>query len=106
MSTFMTTDPLSIAIYTFKQFRMSAHLDIVGTFSVHPASPALLTSKGPRNALTYSSLQTHPLSSVGKGGDKEEGTLVKALLLDLSGIATPAVLEVSVLSGNPRTFGV
>jgi len=27
---------------------MSLHLDILNTFSVHPASPVLLTSKGPQ----------------------------------------------------------
>ena len=27
---------------------MSLHFDIQGTFSVHPASPVLLTSKGPQ----------------------------------------------------------
>jgi len=52
----MTTGPLSRAIYTFKQVLMSAQLDIAGTFSVHPASPALLTSKGPHKAPTNISL--------------------------------------------------
>lgn len=55
ISTFMTTVPLSLAIYTFKQVLMSAQLDISGTFSVHPASPALLTSKGPHEILYNSS---------------------------------------------------
>lgn len=61
VSTFMTTDPLSRAIYTFKQVLMSAQLDIAGTFSVHPASPALLTSKGPHKALT--NISRHFISS-------------------------------------------
>jgi len=32
---------------------MNAHSDMVGTFSVHPASPTLLTSKGPRGIRAF-----------------------------------------------------
>jgi hypothetical protein len=76
----------------------------VGTFSDDPASPTLLTSKGPHNALTYSSLQSLVALSE-KAGTKRKDT-GKALLLDLSEIAALAVLQVSVLAGHPRTFGV
>lgn len=48
ISTFMTTDPLSSASSILKRGSLSEHLDIPGTFSEHPASPALLTSKGPQ----------------------------------------------------------
>jgi len=48
ISTFMTTDPLSSASSILKRGSLSEHLDIPGTFSEHPASPVLLTSKGPQ----------------------------------------------------------
>jgi len=48
VSTFMTTDPLSSASSILKRGSLSEHLDIPGTFSEHPASPVLLTSKGPQ----------------------------------------------------------
>jgi len=50
ISTFMTTDPLSSASSILKRGSLSEHLDIPGTFSEHPASPVLLTSKGPQKA--------------------------------------------------------
>jgi len=50
VSTFMTTDLLSEASSILKRGSGSEHLDIPGTFSEHPASPVLLTSKGPHKA--------------------------------------------------------
>lgn len=50
VSTFMTTDLLSEASSILKRGPWSEHLDIPGTFSEHPASPVLLTSKGPHKA--------------------------------------------------------
>jgi len=48
---------------------MSQHFDILGTFSVHPASPVLLTSKGPQKTQAI-----RPLTPRGrlKGGEKRE----------------------------------
>jgi len=98
----MTTVPLSRAIYTFKQVLMSAQLDISGTFSVHPASPALLTSKGPHEILANFSRHILLLSV----RDIQEASIT--LLLDLKrDWQSLAHNEVSVFHAvHARTFGV
>jgi len=76
VSTFMTTDLLSEASSILKRGSGSEHLDIPGTFSEHPASPVLLTSKGPHKAqatLRFTTVRMVALSNaeVLSNGDTE-----------------------------------
>jgi len=50
ISTFMTTDPLCSATNILSGGLLSRHLVLISVCSEDPASPALLTSKGPHEA--------------------------------------------------------
>jgi len=49
---------------------MSLHLDILNTFSVHPASPVLLTSKGPQKT---QAIRPHTPRGHSRRGERERG---------------------------------
>lgn len=84
ISTFMTTDPLFSASSILKRGSLSEHLDIPGTFSEHPASPVLLTSKGPQKTQAtlrigrIFSTRTRRLAKVGKESARSSGTPLAA----------------------------
>jgi len=48
---------------------MSLHFDILNTFSMHPASPVLLTSKGPRKD------PGHSTPCIPEGDSREESVI-------------------------------
>ena len=73
ISTFMTTDLLSEASSILKRGSGSEHLDIPGTFSEHPASPVLLTSKGPHKAQATPRFTTVRIFALSNAEDLSHG---------------------------------